>query len=73
MGRFTQFAIAASLEAMGNARLKIDSSNGYEVGMIIGTGIEGLATLSRQFLLPMINGKTDSLSLKTNPRGIVCR
>ena len=47
--RFTQFAIAASLEAAGNARLKIDSSNGYEVGVIIGSGMGGLTTLSQQF------------------------
>jgi len=46
--RFTQFAIAASLEAVESARLKIDSSNGYEVGVIIGSGMGGLATLSQQ-------------------------
>jgi 3-oxoacyl-[acyl-carrier-protein] synthase II len=47
--RFTQFAIAASLEAAENARLKIDSSNGYEVGVIIGSGMGGLTTLSQQY------------------------
>jgi len=47
--RFAQFAIAASLEAAGNARLKIDSANGYEVGVIIGSGMGGLTTLSQQF------------------------
>ena len=31
--RFTQFAIAASLEAVESARLKIDDSNGYEIGV----------------------------------------
>jgi 3-oxoacyl-[acyl-carrier-protein] synthase II len=46
--RFTQFAIAASLEAATGARLKIDSSNGYEVGVVIGSGMGGLTTLSRQ-------------------------
>jgi len=46
--RFTQFAIAASLEAAASARLKIDSSNGYEVGVIIGSGMGGLTTLSQQ-------------------------
>jgi len=49
MDRFTQFAIAASLEAVENAHLRIDSSNGYEVGVIIGSGMGGLATLSEQF------------------------
>ncbi len=47
--RFTQFAIAASLEAIENSHLRIDSSNGYEVGVIIGTGMGGLTTLSEQF------------------------
>jgi len=46
--RFTQFAIAASLEAVESARLKIDDSNGYEIGVIIGSGMGGLATLSQQ-------------------------
>jgi len=32
-----------------SARLRIDSSNGYEVGVIIGNGMGGLATLSEQF------------------------
>ncbi|MDP4280197.1 MAG: beta-ketoacyl-ACP synthase II [Dehalococcoides mccartyi] len=49
--RFTQFAIAASLEAAENARLKIDSSNGYEVGVIIGSGMGGLTTLSEQLMV----------------------
>ena len=47
--RFTQFAIAASLEAVESARLRIDSSNGYEVGVIIGNCMGGLTTLSQQF------------------------
>ena len=47
--RFTQFAIAAGLEAVESAQLKINSSNGYEVGVIIGSGMGGLATLSQQF------------------------
>ena len=49
MDRFTQFAIAASLEAMANSRLKIDSSNEHEIGVIIGSGMGGLATLSEEF------------------------
>jgi 3-oxoacyl-[acyl-carrier-protein] synthase II len=47
--RFTQFAIAAGLEAAESARLKIDNSNGYEVGVIIGSGMGGLTTLSQQY------------------------
>jgi 3-oxoacyl-[acyl-carrier-protein] synthase II len=48
MDRFTQFAIAASLEAVESTSLRIDSSNGYEVGVIIGNGMGGLSTLSEQ-------------------------
>jgi len=47
--RFAQFAITASLEAAESARLKIDSASGYEVGVIIGSGMGGLTTLSQQY------------------------
>ena len=56
MDRFTQFAIAASLEAMESTRLRIDSSNGYEVGVIIGSGMGGLATLSEQLKVLLNEG-----------------
>lgn len=46
--RFTHFAVAASLQAMEGAKLKVDDSNRYDIGIIIGSGIGGLATLSRQ-------------------------
>jgi len=59
--RFTQFAIAASLEAVESARLRIDSSNGYEVGVIIGNGMGGLATLSEQ-LKVLFNEGPDRVS-----------
>ncbi len=49
MDRFTQFAVVASLEAVENSNLKIDNSNGYEVGVIIGSCMGGLTTLSEQF------------------------
>ena len=54
--RFTQFAIAASLEAVESARLRIDSSNGYEVGVIIGSGMGGLITLSQQLKVLLNEG-----------------
>ena len=56
MDRFTQFAIAASLEAVESARLRIDNSNGYEVGVIIGNGMGGLATLSEQLKVLLNEG-----------------
>ncbi len=46
--RFTHFAVAASLQAMENAKLRVDDSNRYDIGIIIGSGIGGLTTLSRQ-------------------------
>lgn len=46
--RFTQFAIAASLQAIEYARLKIDDSSKYDAGVLIGSGIGGVNTLSQQ-------------------------
>ncbi len=40
--RFTQFALAATLEAMEDSGLRIDDSNRDEVGVIVGSGIGGL-------------------------------
>ncbi|HUY61373.1 MAG TPA: beta-ketoacyl-ACP synthase II [Candidatus Dormibacteraeota bacterium] len=40
--RFTQFAIAASLEAMEQSGLQITDANRDDVGVIIGSGIGGL-------------------------------
>lgn len=46
--RFTQFAIAASLQAIEYARLKINDSNKYDAGVLIGSGIGGVNTLTQQ-------------------------
>jgi len=46
--RFTQFAVAASLQSIDNAKLKIDDDNRYDVGILIGSGIGGLSSLSQQ-------------------------
>ncbi len=40
--RFTQFALAATTEAMDQSGLVIDDSNRDEVGVIVGSGIGGL-------------------------------
>lgn len=42
MDRFIHFALAASQMAVDDSELKIDSSNAYRVGVIIGSGIGGL-------------------------------
>jgi 3-oxoacyl-[acyl-carrier-protein] synthase II len=46
--RFSQMAVAASLEAVRQANLKIDESNRNDIGVIIGSGIGGLTTLFEQ-------------------------
>lgn len=54
--RFVQMAIAAAQEAMARSCLKIDDSNAPDVGVIIGTGIGGIATLSEQFKVLLEKG-----------------
>jgi beta-ketoacyl-acyl-carrier-protein synthase II len=48
MDRFTQFAVAASLQAVEEAGLKIDSSNAEETGIIIGNSVCGLLSVCVQ-------------------------
>ena len=48
MDRFTQLAVAASLQAVEESGMKVDSRNQHNVGVIIGSGIGGLATLFEQ-------------------------
>src|SRR5690606_40733950 len=45
MDRFTQFALAAALEALDDSGLTINESNAARVGAIIGSGIGGVGTL----------------------------
>lgn len=49
MDRFAQLAVAASREAANQAKLELNSGNEDTVGIIIGSGIGGLGTLSSQF------------------------
>lgn len=49
--RFTQFAVAASLQAIEHAKLKIDDSNRYDAGVLVGSGIGGVNTLSQQIVV----------------------
>lgn len=48
MDRFTQFAVAASLQAVQDAGLAINAANNEEVGVIIGNSVCGLLTVSEQ-------------------------
>ena len=48
MDRFTQFALAAALQAVENAGLKIEDANRDRIGALIGTGIGGVSTMTEQ-------------------------
>ena len=48
MDRFAQLAVAAGIQAVKKAELKIDASNCDEIGVFIGSGIGGLGTLFEQ-------------------------
>jgi 3-oxoacyl-[acyl-carrier-protein] synthase II len=46
--RFTQFAISASMQALESAKLNIDESNKYDIGILIGSGIGGISSMEKQ-------------------------
>lgn len=47
--RFTQFAVAASLQATESAQLKIDADNALDCGVIVGNSVCGLLSVSEQY------------------------
>ncbi|MCC6442995.1 MAG: beta-ketoacyl-ACP synthase II [Armatimonadetes bacterium] len=49
MDRFTQFAVAASRLAVGDAGLEITEENAERVGVLIGSGIGGAETWEEQY------------------------
>jgi len=49
MDRFTQYAVAASLMAVKDAKLEINEQNAERVGVWIGSGIGGMETFEQQF------------------------
>lgn len=85
MDRFTQFAIAATMEALDHSGLKIDETNRDRVGILIGTGIGGIGTLLDQaevmrergpdrvspFLIPMMisDSAAGMLAIRVGARG----
>ncbi|MEK6754272.1 MAG: beta-ketoacyl-ACP synthase II [Chloroflexota bacterium] len=85
MDRFTQFASAATLEALEHANFKIDESNRDRVGILIGTGIGGIITLLEQydvlrargpervspFLIPMMisDSAAGNIAIRVGARG----
>jgi 3-oxoacyl-[acyl-carrier-protein] synthase II len=85
MDRFTQFAVVASMEAVKNSGLQIDDSNRDDIGILIGSGIGGLITVSEElktllekgpdrvspFLVPMMiaDMAAAQVSITMNVRG----
>ena len=85
MDRFAQFAAVAAQEACRNAGIKLDEEDPYRTGVIIGSGIGGIITLSQQyevlkergprritpFLIPMMLGDMASaqVSMVTGAMG----
>jgi 3-oxoacyl-[acyl-carrier-protein] synthase II len=51
MDRFTQFGLAAAQQAVIDAGLKIDDTNRYRIGVVIGSGIGGIATIVDNMLI----------------------
>lgn len=85
MDRFTQFATAATLEALAQAKLTIDESNRDRVGILIGSGIGGITTLLEEvetmrergpdrispFLIPMMisDSAAGMIAIRVGARG----
>ena len=85
MDRFTQFATAATMEALEQSGLKIDESNRDRIGVLIGSGIGGIGTILDQtavmnergpdrlspFLIPMMIADSASgmLAIRVGARG----
>ncbi|MGL4763209.1 MAG: beta-ketoacyl-ACP synthase II [Sarcina sp.] len=86
MDRFTHLAIKAGDEALADAKLKIEELDATRVGVIIGSGIGGNATIEEQvgnlitkgprrvspFYIPssIINSVAGSLSMRYGAKGI---
>lgn len=74
LDRYTQYALAAAIQAVDDAQLKINDDNRDRIGVVVGTGIGGMETLDNQmsvfhergparvspFLIPMMLPDTAS-------------
>lgn len=58
MDLFTQFAMASTIQAIADAGLEITDNNRDRIGIIIGTGIGGIGTLSAQYDVMHERGST---------------
>ena len=48
MDRFSQFAVAASKQAIADAGLEINEENAPDIGVVIGTGVGGIKVMEDQ-------------------------
>jgi 3-oxoacyl-[acyl-carrier-protein] synthase II len=85
VGRFIQFAVAASDEAMKASGLKIDAGNAEQVGVYIGSGIGAFEVIEREhknllekgpgrispFFIPatIVNLASGNVSIRTGAKG----
>ncbi|MGB7872900.1 MAG: beta-ketoacyl synthase N-terminal-like domain-containing protein, partial [Anaerolineales bacterium] len=85
MDRFTQFAMAATLEALEQANYSINESNRDQTGVLIGSGIGGINTMLEQaevmrergpdrispFLIPMMiaDSAAGMIAIRLGARG----
>lgn len=58
LDRFCQFALFATREALADAGLTIDESNSDEIGVLMGSGIGGITTLTEQMEVLRTKGPT---------------
>ncbi|MBV9121384.1 MAG: beta-ketoacyl-ACP synthase II [Chloroflexi bacterium] len=54
--RCVQFAIGAARQALDDAKFEIGEDNAQDIGVLVGTGVGGIATLSEQFRVLMERG-----------------
>lgn len=58
MDRFSQFAAYAARQALADAGLSPNPQNSERIGVVIGTGIGGIGTISEQFQIMQSRGPT---------------
>ncbi|MFH1625060.1 MAG: beta-ketoacyl-ACP synthase II [Pseudomonadota bacterium] len=56
MDRFVQYAMASTMMAMDDSKLKVTDQNAERIGVILGTGLGGLATLEKNHTMLMEGG-----------------
>jgi len=56
MDRFVQLSVAASLEAVNQSNLEINTSNAEDIAVVISSGIGGIITLSQQIEVMLHKG-----------------